>query len=418
MRSSNQIQVVSTQKLVDHIFAKHIRHSAFIAIPSFDIRRWIAPQQIAEQSALWDIRRSLNMFHRLNVFELWRQSAVHTENLLLDECTNRQKIEHIAHDTPQLDTEAPLAFVVETIRAIDACFFMVTAQQKKIQRILVLVGKQQRNGLNREFTAVDIVAEKEIVDLTVGRRETNVLKNAQQIKVLPVNVAHDFEWPFQLQQDWLLLENLATAITKRVQFFLAQTHRYLPRFFILIIAAAAAAFAAAMFEYALLLQQRRFGARQLVEVDVLCDPRVLHDLVDGEALLVVDAHQLAHQVLGGVADMVPVRRWEFVLAADDHAVHGVDRVRVERLIPAEHDVQDHAQRPEVDLVRVLVGGEHLGRHVVRRATARVHHMQRGRQLEVVRQAKVGDLEHAVRGEQDILRLQVAMHHKMLMQVLQ
>jgi hypothetical protein len=44
---------------------------------------------------------------------------VHGENLLVDDCSNGQAVEAIGKCLPELDVVSPLAFVVESIDAID-----------------------------------------------------------------------------------------------------------------------------------------------------------------------------------------------------------------------------------------------------------------------------------------------------------
>ena len=58
---------------------------------------------------------------------------------------------------------------------------MVAAQEEEVLGILDLVREQQANGLERLLATVNVVAEEEVVRL---RRETAVLKQPQQVKVL------------------------------------------------------------------------------------------------------------------------------------------------------------------------------------------------------------------------------------------
>ena len=63
---------------------------------------------------------------------------------------------------------------------------MVASQQEKVLGVLDLVRKQQANGLEALLASVDVVTQKEIVRLG---REAAVLEEAQQVKVLPVEIA-------------------------------------------------------------------------------------------------------------------------------------------------------------------------------------------------------------------------------------
>ena len=76
--------------------------------------------------------------------------------------------------------------VVEAVNAVDAGALVVAPQNEKVLRVLDLVRKQQADGLHALLASVDIVAQKQIVG--VGR-EAAVLKQAEQVVVLPVDIA-------------------------------------------------------------------------------------------------------------------------------------------------------------------------------------------------------------------------------------
>lgn len=71
---------------------------------------------------------------------------MHRENFLVDDCCNRQAVEAIGECLPQLNVIPPLAFIVETIDAVDRCTLVVPSQDEEILRILDLVREKQANG--------------------------------------------------------------------------------------------------------------------------------------------------------------------------------------------------------------------------------------------------------------------------------
>lgn len=76
--------------------------------------------------------------------------------------------------------------VIETIDAVDAGAFVVTAENEKVLRVLDLVRKEKAYRLHALLSAVDIVAEEQVVRV---RREATVLEKTQKVVVLTVNVA-------------------------------------------------------------------------------------------------------------------------------------------------------------------------------------------------------------------------------------
>ena len=68
---------------------------------------------------------------------------------------------------------------------------MVAAQNEEVFWVFDLVGEEQADRLEGLLAAVDVVTEEEVVRFW---REATVLKQAQQIVVLPVDVAADLNF--------------------------------------------------------------------------------------------------------------------------------------------------------------------------------------------------------------------------------
>lgn len=62
---------------------------------------------------------------------------------------------------------------------------MVASQDEKIFWVLNFVSQQEANGLQRLLSTIHVIAQEEIVGL---RREAAVLKEAQEIIILTVNI--------------------------------------------------------------------------------------------------------------------------------------------------------------------------------------------------------------------------------------
>jgi hypothetical protein len=67
---------------------------------------------------------------------------------------------------------------------------VVAAQQEEVLGVLDLVAEEQQDRLEALLAAVDVVAEEEVV----GRgREAAHLKEPDQVRILPVDVADDLD---------------------------------------------------------------------------------------------------------------------------------------------------------------------------------------------------------------------------------
>jgi len=83
---------------------------------------------------------------------------------------------------------------------------VIPTKQKEILRVFDLVGKEQTNRLQRLLAPIDIVAKEQVVRLG---RESAVLEQSQQVRVLAVNIAANLQRRLQLEQNWLRQKNLA-----------------------------------------------------------------------------------------------------------------------------------------------------------------------------------------------------------------
>jgi hypothetical protein len=65
---------------------------------------------------------------------------VHCEDLLVDDCSNRQAVEAISKRLPQLDIVPSLALIVEAIDTVDGGAFVIATQDEEVFGIFDLVG--------------------------------------------------------------------------------------------------------------------------------------------------------------------------------------------------------------------------------------------------------------------------------------
>jgi hypothetical protein len=65
---------------------------------------------------------------------------VHCEDLLVDDCCNRQAVEAISKRLPQLDIVPSLALIVEAIDTVDGGAFVIATQDEEVFGIFDLVG--------------------------------------------------------------------------------------------------------------------------------------------------------------------------------------------------------------------------------------------------------------------------------------
>lgn len=103
---------------------------------------------------------------------------------------------------------------------------MIASEQVEVLGELDLVREQQRYRLNTLLASVNIVADKQ--KLLVVLRVPSYVKQSEQIKILSVHIAENFNWRFEIQQHLLRLKHFGTLIYKELERLLIQLYRLAP----------------------------------------------------------------------------------------------------------------------------------------------------------------------------------------------
>lgn len=90
-------------------------------------------------------------------------------------------------------------------------------------------------------------------------------------------------------------------------------------------------------------------------------------------LMYTDTHEIADEILGRIADLVPVRAVKLELALENLRKQVRIVFVVERWIAAQQNVGYDADAPDVDRFAVRFLCKHLGCHVAGRSAGRCHY---------------------------------------------
>ena len=112
---------------------------------------------------------------------------MHAENLLVDQGSHGQTVEHITEYAPESDRVSSFALIVEAIDTIDLGALVIAAEQEEVLGVLDLVAQKQAHSLDRLLSTVDVVTQKQVVRFG---RETSVLEDPQQVIVLAMHVTY------------------------------------------------------------------------------------------------------------------------------------------------------------------------------------------------------------------------------------
>ena len=219
--AADKVQVVLVQKLSDDVLPKGERDAPVVFAPSVDLLVGVGPEEIAEKTGVRDIRRPDDALDLVEAGELRAETAVHAQDLFIDDRRRREAVEAVREGLPELDSEATLAFIVEPVNAVDRSTLVVAAEHKKVLGILDLVGQQQADSFETLLSAINVVAEEDVVGLG---RETTVLEETQQVVVLPVHIPANLDGSLELEEHGLTDQEIPAAKTKHLDFRFRQVH--------------------------------------------------------------------------------------------------------------------------------------------------------------------------------------------------
>jgi len=180
MRTADEVHVVLLQEARNYIWTKGKADTSIVLAPSGNVLVWVGPKEIAEKTAVgnlsWlacvvyrdshvdcdmDLTHIGGSHHAPNLLhgvEIWAETAVHGEDLLVDDGGNGQAVEAVGKGLPQLDVVSSFALIVEAVDAVDGGALVVAAENEEVLGVLDLVCKQKAYRLERLFATVDVVA--------------------------------------------------------------------------------------------------------------------------------------------------------------------------------------------------------------------------------------------------------------------
>lgn len=176
--------VVVVEGLAD-ILAECVPSSSGTDSPSASVIG-VGPQQVAHRTLM---RHLLYPVQRADVIErvdARGETSVETEDLVVDESCQGQEVEKICEVLPHVRVAIlAQALVVEAVHLRDLAGLVVAAQDGDAAWVADLERDEQSHSLDREVTAINVVAHEEVVGVRVGPAN---LEQLHQVVELTVDV--------------------------------------------------------------------------------------------------------------------------------------------------------------------------------------------------------------------------------------
>ena len=103
MGSADQVDVLFLQERGNYITAEDETNSSFVFSPSWHALLWVSPEQITEKSLIGHLERSNQFQDLFEILELRTDASMHTQDLFINQGTDRHNIEDIGESFPEFD---------------------------------------------------------------------------------------------------------------------------------------------------------------------------------------------------------------------------------------------------------------------------------------------------------------------------
>ena len=210
MRSADQIHIMFLKESRDNVRSEREGDTAIILAPASDIFVWVRPQKITEQAAVRNLEQSVyapatlglkktaqprnqptyvswshNTTDLLHRVQIWGETTVHSEDLLVNNGSNWKAVETVSKGLPELDVVSTLALIIETVDSVNGSALVVTTEDEEVFWIFDFVCKKEADCLERLLSSVNVITKEQVISLWW---ESAVFEQAQEIVVLTVDI--------------------------------------------------------------------------------------------------------------------------------------------------------------------------------------------------------------------------------------
>jgi hypothetical protein len=156
-------------------------------------------------TSIWNICGSHYSFYLFKSRQFRTQTTMHTQNLLINNCCNRQTVEAVCKCFPEFYVVASFTyygqfsrvyvnwpfyltftFIVKSIYTINTGTLMVSSEQEEVLRVFDFISKHQAYCFKALFSTIHIISQKKIV--SIGGK-SSIFKESKQVEILSMNVS-------------------------------------------------------------------------------------------------------------------------------------------------------------------------------------------------------------------------------------
>lgn len=127
MATTNEIEVVSLQEVLKLLLSKYVSAPSLVLLPVSDILIGIIPQEISDESTVWNVCGFRNLLDLLKTVHIFREPTVHTHYFLVNQGDKRHVVKAAVESLPKRNFVSSFDFVEETVNSSDGLGLVISS---------------------------------------------------------------------------------------------------------------------------------------------------------------------------------------------------------------------------------------------------------------------------------------------------
>lgn len=111
MCATYQVEVVLLEEVLHDVLPENKRNPPVVLGPARNVFLWVRPDQIAEQPLVGDLHWADDFVDLVEALEVGRESAVHADDLLVDDGADGHAVEAVREYFPDLGVVSAFACI-------------------------------------------------------------------------------------------------------------------------------------------------------------------------------------------------------------------------------------------------------------------------------------------------------------------
>lgn len=158
MCPQNVRHCIDFEEFLHHLRAKGVARTARAQREFVPLRIWVTPHQVCHGPFVGYLAEAVDDFDLVNGVDRGGQAAMDAEDLVVDDDGQGEEVEHVGEVVPHVGVAVlARAFRVKAVRLRHAAGLVVAADEVHAVRVAQLQAHEERDGLDREEPAVDVV---------------------------------------------------------------------------------------------------------------------------------------------------------------------------------------------------------------------------------------------------------------------